>query len=702
MDNSVIAINQIIRDKTDIHYRILWVEDTYLYWIPLLPNHNTPKYVLIRDLENGLNSGEYFFAFTSNYNPPEPKNLSAAIERRDHIWSLISEVVTQEPAVYDIHKRQHMLKEVEAKSGVKVPNLYPYLGKYWRGGKVPNALFPDYSNVGKTKDSYSEKTKKPGRKGIPGTAGKKLVREDLAHFEEAYQTFYITRKETLQDTYNNMLGAYYSTHDENGKIKDPFPPEKVPSLSQFYYWHSKKKKVDELIATTDEKKFNLNYRGGTEKTETHLYGPCALSQIDATIADVYLVRQDDRTAIVGRPTVYFVLDAFSHIVTGIHISLKKPSWNEAAIAILNSQEDKTEFCHRYGLDISPLSWPCYHLPRAIVGDRGEMDGYAVEKIVNEMGITIQNTPPYRGDLKGIVESHFKVLNYSYAKLPGYVDSDFGKRCTEDYRLDAVLDIVQFTQIVIRCVLFHNNYHYMLNYPKSTIMRQFGILSVPKDIWMFGIKHLSGSHQVVSKTRIRYALLPKGIASITRSGIEYNGLWYTCEQAEKEHWFAEARIEGRSQISISYDPRDMAFIYIKYNNDPEPIECHLVEYQGEMVGITHEEAAEIKKYDEQERKKYEYTEHTEKAKLNQEIAIVVSNAEKMAAGAPKKSNAARIGEIKENCAQEIKAQIENATKESITQINRPIVTDASSTTEEIPDPLEAMFQSVFERTENQYD
>ena len=694
MGNSELALNQVIRKGLET-YRILWLDEHQCYWIRLEPPANTPRGILRSELESGLSSGEYSFAMVPPLPHPTFKNKESAMARRDRIWELIHPVVEQEPDIYDAHQRSNLLKELEERSGVKATNIYTYLGKYWRAGKIPDALLPDYRNVGKTKDPYSETSAKVGVKARPGMAGKKLTHADLANFETAYEKYYVEQKYSLLDTYQNMLLLCYS--QSSGSEQNVLPADQVPSRGQFYYWHKRtKSKLAEVAVKKGPKSYNLECRGGVGKTETNLYGPCALAQIDATIADMSLVRQDVRTKIVGRPTVYFVLDAYSHMVIGMHISLEPPSWEAASMALLNSMEDKVAYCASVGVHITQDLWPCRHMPSAIVGDRGEMEGYAAEKLVS-LGIRLSNTPPYRGDLKGIVESHFRTLNYTYGSIPGHVEDDFGDRCTHDYRLDSVLDIRQFTAIVIRCVLFHNNIHYMKEYPRTFMMRQHEVMPIPRDVWNFGMAYLSGVHRVLSHAEVRYELLPQGVGSITRRGIYFNSLYYTCEQAEKEKWFDKARTEHREKVQVSYDPRNSAFIYLRYGGQNIPIECHLVEYLGEMVSLTHEEVDVIHQQDSQQAKQYVYVEDSAKAKLTEQIQGIVNEAKSASQGLPKESKAARIRDIPENRKEEIQAQAKAATKESIHEMQTPSVPE--KTKGKKPDAVEDMLQKVFKETEN---
>ena len=91
------------------------------------------------------------------------------------------------------------------------------------------------------------------------------------------------------------------------------------------------------------------------------------------------------------------------MITGIYVGLEGPSWIGAMMALDNMIADKVEYCREYGIEISEEQWPCRHLPEIIIADRGEFEGYNVENLINNLNIKIENTSPYRGDLKGIVE-----------------------------------------------------------------------------------------------------------------------------------------------------------------------------------------------------------------------------------------------------------------------------------------------------------
>ncbi len=208
-------------------------------------------------------------------------------------------------------------------------------------------------------------------------------------------------------------------------------------------------------------------------------GPGSKYQIDATVGDIYLVSQFDRSNIIGRPVMYFMTDVFSRMVTGMYIGLEGPSWIGAMMAIANAASDKVAYCREYGISIAEEEWPCHHIPAVILGDRGEMESKNADNLVSMLGVRIENAPPYRADLKGIIEQHFRTINFNATVfLPGRVKPDMAERGGKDYRLDAKLDIRQFTAIIIKCVLYYNNSHYMESFEKSGRMMEAGVESIP--------------------------------------------------------------------------------------------------------------------------------------------------------------------------------------------------------------------------------
>ena len=649
MDKPVL-INQVVHNvEEDCDYRVLW-NKTPGYWISLNGKENIPKEFSMEKLQADLQAG--LFTLVPDLwmvNPGLQKPSASSIQRRDRIWALIGDIVVREPAIYDPEQRKIMLKEKSESTGIAVSNLYPHLGRYWRGGKVPDALLGNYQICGKCRDPYKDNSTRVGRKKKPGAAGKTLTVKDLQFFQDAIVSHHLNGdKLSLEKTYKRLLREHYTIKDKNGKSVAQMSPDDIPSRKQFFYWYTTNKDILEEAKSQDgETSYNLKNRAELGRTETHVYGPGMASQIDATTADIYLVSRNDRSAIIGRPTMYFLMDAHSHIVTGMNISLEPPSWNNAARTILNAIENKVDYCKRYGVNISEEEWPCQNLPSVILGDRGEMESKTADLLVKHLGITVENAPPYRADLKGLIEKHFDLINIDMASLPGKVKKDFGQRCTEDYRLKATLDIFQFTAIIIRCVLQYNNYHYMKNYRKTPQMRQLHVKPIPLELWNYGIRYMSGGLRAMNREYVRYHLLPKGEASITKQGISFDGRYYSCEQAEQEKWFDMARTQHSWKVTCAYDPCDAALIYVSPTANSMPIECYLLDKDWMYEGLVGDEVAFMKEADSTEAAVYAPTEDFHYGQLDEFIEETKKEAKRLAASGSTKSKATRIAEIQSN-------------------------------------------------------
>lgn len=98
-------------------------------------------------------------------------------------------------------------------------------------------------------------------------------------------------------------------------------------------------------------------RGLLSTSAAETWGPGARYQIDATLADVYLVSRLKRDRI-GRPVLYIVIDVFSRMIVGIYVGLEGPSWVGAMMALANTAADKVAYCRQFGREIELEDWPC--------------------------------------------------------------------------------------------------------------------------------------------------------------------------------------------------------------------------------------------------------------------------------------------------------------------------------------------------------
>ncbi|MDR1672738.1 MAG: transposase family protein [Bacteroidales bacterium] len=572
-------------------------------------------------------------------------------EHRARIWSIMQSVVETEPDIYESSARAAILRRTATESGIDRAYLYKLLDRYWRSGKTKNAFIPAYSNCGAKGKQRRTYKKRKGVLSAGDSIGKTLTDNDRKNFATAINRYYLNRnKLSFKAIYEKLLQDFYAikSEDDTGKLK-LLAPSEVPSFRQFQYWYGKNRDiVNETKKREGESNFELNNRSVLGKADYGLMGPGAQYQIDATVGDVYLVSQFDRSNLIGRPVIYFVVDAFSRMVTGMSVGLEGPSWTGAMMSIANMAMDKVAYCKEYGVEITKNEWPCHHVPAALLGDRGEMESKNADNLVNILGIRIVNAPPYRADLKGIVEQHFRTINTnSVALLPGSVKPDMSKRGGRDYRLDAALDIRQFTQIIIKCVLCYNNHHYMDYFEKNETMTADNVEPIPIRLWDWGIRYCSGNLRSFPEETVRFAVMPTAKATVTAKGIRFKNIFYSSDRAVNELWFEKARSGKTQSITVSYDPRDMTNIYMWNQDDKEYDICSLLDWNRKNAGKCLDEIIFEQKKEKITAQRLKISETEAKINLNADIDSIVSEAKDMAKGTLPKSKKERVSQIKEN-------------------------------------------------------
>ncbi|MDR0287355.1 MAG: DDE-type integrase/transposase/recombinase, partial [Clostridiales bacterium] len=516
--------NMLIKESGDGHiWRILWVSEAndfaYIF------NVNTtemPSSVSCNELKSKIDDGFFTIQESDPYLLVISENELSDKERlvRDEIWNLMSNALTSEPGIYEKKQRGSMMSAIMSVSGKDLKNLHRYLKTYWQKGKIKNAFIPDFrSRGGKNKERAATELKR-GRPSKYGDSGINIDEATKAIFEKAIKKYYHTRdSHTLQYAYDMMIAEHYAQYvtQSDGKKKAVLPPiDELPTIRQFRYWYGKMHGEKEKITKRKgETKFNLNHRAVLGKSDHSVMGPGAKYEIDATIGDIYLLSRFNRADIIGRPVLYFVIDVFSRMVTGMYIGLEGPSWAGMMMAIANAVSDKVKYCAEYGIEITEDEWPCRGVPGAIRGDRGELESKAADTLVNALSVRAENAPPYRADMKGIVEQHFNTINgTTVAFLPGRVRKEDDERGGNDYRLKAILDINQLTKIMIQSVLQHNNYHLLEGYERTENMIKDNVVPIPLEIWNWGIKNYAGALRTFPEESVKLALMPADTASVT--------------------------------------------------------------------------------------------------------------------------------------------------------------------------------------------
>lgn len=590
---------------------------------------------------------------------------------RDRAWRLIEPLVCAQPDIFVAHRRAKLIRaaiEKARKKGIRLTtrSVYIYLRRFWQRGLTSNALLPDYARCGakgKTRSASETKRGRPRRYGVE--PGINITDEIRQIFRVSVVRCYANdknRKWTLMDVYKQVIADFFCEriidpetgcviHAPNTRSQESGG---IPTFVQFQYWADQDHfRLDIKRKRMGSKAYDKDCRALLGTSNAEVKGPGDRYQIDATIADVYLVSRINRAWIIGRPVVYVVIDVFSRMITGLYIGLEGPSWVGAMMALANTAESKVDYCRRFDITIKYEDWPCNFLPGTLLADRGELESAMTDALTNNFNVTLENASPYRADWKGIVEQRFRLLPSKFKKfVPGYIEPDFRQRGGTDYRLDAVLDLDDFTRVVIECVLHYNNHHEIDRYDRDIGLVADEIPAIPRELWEWGIRNRSGALRKFPQDSVRFSLMPADKAMVTEFGIRYRGNFYTCPRALEERWFEQARQKKRWAVAISYDPRDLDRIYLHDDQDPLKFQpCTLTDRSRAFHHLSLAEVEQQQSREKHQKADRQGTAILKDADTNAAIQKHVEAARNKPLTPTEESAAARTGAIRQNRANE---------------------------------------------------
>lgn len=636
----MLSVNEVFQDVDSSKvYRVLWIDDgnVIAYLIDIYHDNALPFGESMKNLFDGFVSGRFSKVVAPNLiSVIACEELSEKeILIRDKAWNKIKELVKREPEIYKRKERGELIKGIIDQQDVSNKTIYKYLKRYWQRGKVKDALIPDYKNCGNKGVEKNWGENKTGRPRMRNSAGINVTPEIQQLFEKAVQNYYFVNPDnTLTHTYKMMIRKSFQvdTYYEDGINYTIIEDENnIPTLRQFRYWFNKRYGTEEIISSKyGRKKFERDHRAILGSSSFEVFGPGSRYQIDATKANVYIVSRYNSDWVLERPTVYYVTDVYTHLIAGFYVGLESPSWLGMMMALLNATTNKKVFCEKYGVHITEDCWPAAHLPEVILGDRGELEGFNVNHLIQGLNVTVENNPAYRPDWKGIVEKLFDISQEKIRPfLPGYVAKDWGKRGAKDPRLQAKLNIEQYTKIIIRFILHYNKNFYMKDYIRDSDMIMDNVKPTPIELWKWGIKNRAGKLRIVQPDIMKFYLMPRGSATVTAKGIRFQKMLYSCETALQNSWFAIARTKKSWKVDISFDPRDMNQIYIHTKDEKIFETCNLLEHQERYKDKSIEEVEQLHKVESEKFKEEEHVLLQNDINLFDSIESIVNEAIKEA-------------------------------------------------------------------------
>ncbi|WP_035261141.1 Mu transposase C-terminal domain-containing protein [Desulfonatronum lacustre] len=621
----MLRINDVIT-YGETRHRVLNITNDGHVLINIDSIHSFPEYISASEVEAAILS-ECMRNVDDPYKHlvtqlPEQGSISQQV--RDKRLSVIESLI-QNPNIFNRTGRGALVQQASDQSGIAKKTIYSYLRQYWQRGSTPNALLPDYDNSGGKGKRRSNSEKKLGRPRSTTPGEGSIVDADIERlFRIVLDRYYLTeKKKPIAYAHRRFLSIYES-------INPNIPKEDYPTIGQLRYFYEREyNRPDRIRLRANRIKYNKDIRPLLSTATVNTHGPGARYEIDATIADIYLL-SSDRQRIIGRPTLYVVVDVFSRMITGFYVGLENPSYATAMLALINAMTDKTKICKRFGYDIESEEWPSIGLPEAILADRGELLGHQIEYLEQAFGVRIETASPYRGDAKGIVERYFCTIQADFKPYaPGVVTgTTIKKQGGKDYRLDAALTMQDFTKIIVGSILHRNLYSVLTKYDRESDMPT-DLPAVPIRIWQWGIQNRSGRLKNASETDLKIALLPREKVTLSDLGIRCFGAFYTCKELIASGWLHRTRQQRPGPFVAAYDPGIAEHIYLfPDKGKPDYWECYLTDRSREYRGRSMWELWESKQQIKKSTGAAKMLEQHSKKDLENSIQETIKNAEKL--------------------------------------------------------------------------
>ena len=478
-----------------------------------------PKWISLSEIEDGVEiPGEEFMGEMERDIPEE---MSASARQTMHErFTVISGIL---PCVGDKKQRSLRIADAAEKYKVSQNTVKNYLGLYLAYQDI-SVLAP------REKQEQRELT------------------QDEKNMRWALNKFYYTReKQSLSTVYTLMLKERYC--DRNGKLKDRYP-----SIHQLRYFYKKTKKLQTYyISRNGLKDYQRNHRpllgDGVQE-----FCSVGAGMLDGTVCDIYLV--DDAGHLVGRPILLACVDAYTSFCYGYSLLWEGGVYSLRNL-MLNVAADKKEWCRRFGILIEREQWDCDCLPGLMLTDMGTE--YTSENFgqITELGVTIQNLPAYRPELKGQVEKFFDLIQSEYKKHlkgRGVIEPDYRERGAHDYRKDACLTMRDFETVILRCILYYNSQRILENFPYTEEMLQEGVKPFASSVFGWG-KHKEGANLIpVSREELIQTLLPRTTGRFMRSGLKVKGMRYHAGG------YTERYLKGGEAV-VAYNPEDVSHVWL---------------------------------------------------------------------------------------------------------------------------------------------
>jgi putative transposase len=409
----------------------------------------------------------------------------------------------------------HEINDPNPPSGVQ---LYRWFSDYNKSAGNVRALIPMFNRRGNTKSHFTQ--------------------EELNLMDGIIRERYLNQPRTsVKVVYEAVVGEFGRQNKLRAENK-----LKIPS-----YWlvYRAIKKLDPYeVMRSRYGKLAADRQFKPQQQGPEPSHPLERVEIDHTKLDLFIV-DGERRMPIGRPWLTSAIDVYSKCVLGFYISFNPPSYLSVMKCLQNAIMPKNYVEEEF--KAINQKWNTYGLVGTLVVDNGkEFWSNDLEDACLQLGIVIQYAPVKLAWYKGTVERYFRTLNMSLLhNQPGTTFSNIFDKADYDPMKNATIDMPTLQLIVHKWVIDVYNRE-----PHK------GLKSLPYLIWEKGIE-IYPPAMPASVEDLRVMTGMTAVRTITRSGIEFKGIFYNDDNLNK--FRRQNQADGK--VKIKYDPEDLSLVYV---------------------------------------------------------------------------------------------------------------------------------------------
>lgn len=493
----------------------------------------------------------------------------------DSAWQLI------EPLIKAFEKERNLSRNlftplIQAHAdatSTKFINLIRLVKRYYYFGgarialmQLPRGTKPGNGGYLQGDTSKTLEQAAPKRRGRQAILADELGRNDFIVGEEDIADMVASLKASLRkgktfisDVHENYLAdAFRRRHPQlhaeylQGKRLEPVTVRQLR-----YYLATHASLTEDLASNLRTYEHSQGFTGAVRAI-----GPAEVYEIDATGGRLHLVTGDDPPVLVGKPTIYLMIDRWSRFVVSAYLSLRPASYEEVRYALLIAFTSRATRFRPLGIDIDDTRWPVARMPAVVCSDRGaEFVSDSFEQSVAQ-DLRIEHTvlPPLCPDGKAIVERLNRELKRRMAntRMKGvYADRPLDpetKRAARRAEAGALHSLTEGYRALIEIIHDHNTR------PHSALKRirkltQAGVKPIPRDAYLWGLESITGLRAApLSDVDYQRLLLSTDAASASKGQIRYGNRPYT-PLNELAHDMASRWARRSKSIQIRVDKTD---------------------------------------------------------------------------------------------------------------------------------------------------